>query len=396
MIIGFLMALAFPATAQDEPVIRISEKEAIDLALKNNPRIKIAGLEVQSKEAQQKTAFRLPSTEVGLQYGQINSAAHDPFVEITQNLGSLPAHLQRSKVQRHHVGVAQARQALTVKDLTYEVRNSWHEWLYLRQVTRELEHQLSYYENYEQRAALQYQLGERSLLEKTLIENSLYALKNNYIVQSENLKQALAGLKFLLTVGDEIFPEQDTLLSLMMPVNTSPEEHPAVGVLEEELRVREAESRLQRSLLFPELRIGYFRQNISEADIRFKGLQGWTFGVSIPLWFRPQQGNIQRAAIERLQAREELVLGERRLDNARVKAMSNVEKYERLLTYYRGQGLAQADAILRTATLQMDAGEIDFFQYLQSMERYTETRLQYLETVRNYNLSIIELEYLSK
>jgi cobalt-zinc-cadmium resistance protein CzcA len=67
-----------------------------------------------------------------------------------------------------------------------------------------------------------------------------------------------------------------------------------------------------------------------------------------------------------------------------------------LLAYYGAQGLHQANAILRTATLEIEAGEIDFFQYLQSMQRYTTTRLEYLQTLRNYNLSIIELEYLSE
>jgi hypothetical protein len=44
----------------------------------------------------------------------------------------------------------------------------------------------------------------------------------------------------------------------------------------------------------------------------------------------------------------------------------------------------------------MDAGEIDFFQYLQSLQRYTQTRLDYFETLRNYNLSVIQLEYLGE
>ena len=396
MIVGLLMTLALPATAQEHTAIQLTEKEAVALALKNNPRVKVAGLEVQSQQAQGKTAFRLPATNVGVQYGQINSAERDPFLEITQSLGSLPAHIQRSKLSRHRVEVAEEQQALTVRDLTYEVRSSWQEWLYLRQVTQELRQQLSYYENFDKRAELQYRLGERSLLEKTLIENTLHTLKNNFTVQSENLEQALAELQFLLTTGDEIIPAQDTLLSLVMPADTTSGQHPAVAILQKQVKTSEAQSRLERSLLFPEISVGYFRQNISETDLRLKGLQGWTFQVAVPLWFRPQQGNIQRAKIENLQAREALTLGKQRLENARVKALSNVAKYERLLDYYSAQGLSQADAILRTATLQMDAGEIDFFQYLQSMERYTGTRLQFLETLRNYNLSIIELEYLSE
>ena len=395
VIIGAIMMLSVPSKAQDIP-LELNEREAVSLALNNNPRIKIANLEIQRQQSQQKTGFRLPSTNLGIQYGQINSAARDPFMEITQNLGSLPAHIQRSKVYDSEVRIAEEQQALTVRDLTYEVRRSWHGWLYLRQVTKELHQQLSLYENYEKRAALQYKLGERSLLEKTLMENSLYELRNNHTIQSENMEQSLEDLRFLLATDKDFIPEADTLLSLVIPADTSASQHPAVGVLEQYAARSEAESKLQRSLLFPEISFGYFRQNITETDIRFKGLQGWTFEIAIPLWFRAHQGSIQRARIENLQARQEVALARQRLSHARLKALSNVHKYERLLSYYREEGLQQADAILRTATLQMDAGEIDFFQYLQSMQRYTDTRLNYLETLKNYNLSILELEYLTE
>jgi cobalt-zinc-cadmium resistance protein CzcA len=114
------------------------------------------------------------------------------------------------------------------------------------------------------------------------------------------------------------------------------------------------------------------------------------------LWFRPQQANIQRSKIQALQAEEQLDLARMQFAAERAKALSNAEKYQRLLVYYREQGFDQAATIRRTATLQMEAGEIDFFQYLQSLQRYTQTRLQYFESLRNFNLSVIQLEYLSE
>jgi heavy metal efflux system protein len=394
-IVGLVMTFSTPSFAQD-PTLVLSEQDAVTLALTNNPRIKIAGLEVEGKKSQQKTAFRLPSTNLGIQYGQMNSAARDPFVELSQNLGSLPAHVQRSKVYSTEVRIAEEQRALTVKDLTYQVRTSWQEWLYLRQVTKELHRQLALYEDFEKRADLQYRLGERSLLEKTLTENSLYEVRNKHTIESENLRQSIAELRFLLVTDEEFVPEDDTLASLIMPGGISASEHPVITIAEQSAARSEVELKLERSSLFPEVSVGYFRQNITETDIRLKGLQGWTVQVAIPLWFRSQQGNIQRSRIKNLQAREELALAQQRLNHARAQAASNVEKYKRLLAYYGAQGLHQANAILRTATLEIEAGEIDFFQYLQSMQRYTTTRLEYLQTLRNYNLSIIELEYLSE
>lgn len=395
LMLGFLLAGSAPSFAQQHP-LKLTEQNAVSIALKQHPQVKIAELEITSRERQRKRSVMLPSTTVGYQYGQINTAARDPYVEIVQGLGSLPSHFQRSKVNANLLREAEIQKSLTEREVSLQVRKAWHEWLYLRQVAKELQQQLSFYENFESRADLQYRLGERSLLEKKLIENSLYELRNNQILRAEDLKQAVAELQYLMVTDQDLIPESDTLVRLAMLSPGNEGDHPAIGFLRQLYETRRAEANLEKSLLFPELKVGYFRQNITETDIRYRGLQGWSVEVAIPLWFRPHQANIQRSKIQTMQAQEDVALGIQQLSNARRKALSELEKYQRLLTYYEEQGLEQARVIQHTATLQMDAGEIDFFQYLQSMQRYTQTRLQYFETLRNYNQTIIQVEYLSE
>lgn len=396
LVTGVLFLCSWPAVAQDHPSLTFTENEAVDLAIRQNPQVKIADLEIERLEVQRKSAFMLPPLAVGYQYGQINTAARDPHLQISQGLGSIPAHFQRNKVNDHLIRTAEYQQALTSRDITYEVRRAWHQWIYLRQVVRELDQQLSFYEDFEARAELQYRVGERSLLEKTMIENSLYELRNNHTLRSQDLKQALGDLQYLMVTEQNLVPAPDTLVSLTRPEPQGEGIHPSLGLLQERFETTQAEAGLEKALLFPEITVGYFRQNITETDIRYVGLQGWTLEIAIPLWFRPQQASVQRARVQRMQAQEDLALGRQRLNNSRMKATSNLEKYEQLLGYYQQQGLEQARIIRQTATLQMEEGEIDFFQYLQSMQRYTQTRLQYLETVKNYNHAIIELEYLSE
>jgi len=394
--ISLLTLCSLPGFAQEPSGMILTENEAVELALKQNSQIKIADLEIQSREDQRKSAVMLPPATVGFQYGQINTASRDPYVEVMQGLGSIPSHFQRSKVNANRVRVAEYEKSVTEKTLTYQVRKAWHEWLYLRQVVKELQQQLSFYADFESRADLQYRLGERSLLEKKLIENSLHELRNNHILRAEDLKQALAELKYLMVVEEDIVPATDTLVTLAVSSISDVTDHPSIRLLQQRFKTRQAEASLEKSLLFPEIKVGYFRQNITETDIQYRGLQGWTFELAIPLWFRPHQASIQRSRILSLQAQEDLILGRQSLNNSRLQALSNLEKYERLLSYYNEQGLEQARVIRQTSTLQMDAGEIDFFQYLQSMQRYTQTRLQYFETLRNYNHSILSVELLSE
>ncbi len=389
-----VMLCSLPAMAQ-QPAITLSEQEAIDLAVAHHPQVKVAELEIDRQRRLQKGAVALPATTIAGQYGQIHSAAHDPFVEISQSLGSIPAHFQRAKLHTQQVRVAEWQHTLAERDIRYQTRHAWHQWMYYRQVVKEIEQQMSFYEHFESRADLRYRLGESSLLEKKLIENSLYELRNELMLRSEDLRQARNSLRFLLGVDASITPAEDTLTSLAMPDTMDSDTHPTIRALEEIVRTRQAEAAVEKALFFPEIKVGYFRQRVTERDLQLRGLHGFTFEVAIPLWFRPRQAQIQRSTIERLQAQEQLVLGREQLDNARRNAASEVDKYRQLLVYFQTEGLRQADVIRTTATLQMDAGEIDFFQYLQSMQRYSQTRLQYFDAVRNHNRAMIEFEFLN-
>jgi cobalt-zinc-cadmium resistance protein CzcA len=392
--IGVLMLAIVPARAQD--TLRLGEEEAIALALSRHPQVEIARLEVESRRQQQKGAFEIPATQVGLQYGQINSPARDAFWEVNQNLGSIPVHLQRAKLGKQNVALARQQQRLTERDIMYQVRLAWQQWLYLRQVTRELNQQLAFYEDFESRTRIQYQAGESSLLEKTLAESHLHELRNELVLRTEELRQAMTNLQHLLFVDEPLIPDTDTLVSIPaadMDINGP---HPLVSVLEEEVEVHAQEAAVSKASLFPQVSVGYFRQDITDPDRRFTGLEGWNVGIAIPLWFFPSQAAIQRGIIETRKANEVLTLGRQQLENDRANAFSELEKYSHLLDYYRTTGLRQASLLQATARLQLEAGEIDPFQYLQSAHQARQIRIRYLESVLNYNRTVIRIEYLTE
>lgn len=391
---GVLALTLVPARGQD--TLRLGEQQAIDLALSRHPQAEMARLEVESREQQQKGAFDIPATEIGLEYGQINSPARDAFWQVNQNLGSIPAHLQRAKLNKQHVALARQQQRLTEKDIIYQVRLAWQQWLYLRQVTRELNQQLAFYEDFERRTSLQFSVGESSLLEKTLAESHLHELRNELVLRTEDLRQATHDLQHLLLVDQPLTPDIDTLLALPAPRFDTNVQHPLVSVLEKEAEVRSREAAVNKASLFPQVSVGYFRQDITDPDRRFTGLEGWNVGLAVPLWFFPSQAAVQRGIIETRKANEALVLGQRQLENNRANALSDLEKYSHLVDYYRTTGLGQAALLQQTASLQLEAGEIDPFQYLQSAHQARQIRIRYLESVLNYNRTVIRIDYLTE
>ena len=61
--------------------------------------------------------------------------------------------------------------------------------------------------------------------------------------------------------------------------------------------------------------------------------------------------------------------------------------------YFDRYSLVQADQAEENAKARLERGEISFFDYALSFAALTEVKLEYLETVNQYNQTAIKLEF---
>jgi cobalt-zinc-cadmium resistance protein CzcA len=66
---------------------------------------------------------------------------------------------------------------------------------------------------------------------------------------------------------------------------------------------------------------------------------------------------------------------------------------EKALGNYEENQLQIAEELLKTAKLSYKAGEIDFFRYVQTLEHAQRIQLDYITKLREYNQTIINLNY---
>ena len=64
-----------------------------------------------------------------------------------------------------------------------------------------------------------------------------------------------------------------------------------------------------------------------------------------------------------------------------------------MIKYYTENGQSLSKEIIKTANMSYKNGEIDFFQYIQSMENAISIEVDYLNNVLAYNTSYLELHY---
>lgn len=74
---------------------------------------------------------------------------------------------------------------------------------------------------------------------------------------------------------------------------------------------------------------------------------------------------------------------------------SELDQYERALAYYDVEGSLLSQEILKTATGSFKNGEIDFYQYILSLENAYQIQLEYLDNLNRYNQTAIKINYLT-
>ena len=70
-----------------------------------------------------------------------------------------------------------------------------------------------------------------------------------------------------------------------------------------------------------------------------------------------------------------------------------IKKYNEAIKYYDEYGKKLSKEIIKVANMSYKHGEIDFFQYITSLENATTIEVDYLENVYNYNKTQIDLQY---
>jgi heavy metal efflux system protein len=154
----------------------------------------------------------------------------------------------------------------------------------------------------------------------------------------------------------------------------------------------EEEAEAQAQLLKPELLVGYFSQSIRPDW----PLQAVHTGMALPIFQKPQRARIEQAQLESIRAGNELQRQQQLLRQERQLAQQQMQGFFQQLQTSGQNLLGQATRLRQLAGLQLRAGEIDYFQYVQSLEAAFANELQYLSLVEQYNQANLFFQFLSK
>ena len=375
---------------QNSQAQEISLPMAIDSALIKNVYIRNAELNIEQAKLKKQASISLGTTDFNYMHGQINSGLPDNHWQIDQNLGNILKQIKQTGESKALIDVRNSELYLIQKQLIYDLKLNWYTWIYTNQVINLYDEHISAFSEYLPKARLKEEAGEISKADLFLIEVQLSNLENEVsttrIMQNEKLNK-------LLEITQIKVPLQPPAAEFeIIPYNladTTEVDNAILAYQRARLSFSEKMVKTAKSEFFPELSIGYFNQSINEA----KGFQGITAGVYFPLWFVPKSKEVKIARLNAEMARNDYGQVKNRVDLIYENHLKELSEYLTLYNKYGVQWKGQLNLLFEKAGLQLEAGEIDYFHFMQLYAQAIDLELKRLNLINNINQTIIHLEF---
>lgn len=391
------------ANAQNTQALSIDD--CIKIAIENNSEIKIATLETQQFKALQKTAFNIEKTNVILTQDPTSGGNTDNSWGVSQRFEFPTVYTAQNKLAKAETKLSEQSASVKRNYLIREVKIIYYTQLYLIERLRILQTQDSLYSNFSRIADVRFTTGESSNLEKIAASNryrEIQLQKQQAEVEARinNKKlQQLLNVNYTINVAETKLPK---LTETFSPDSSAFASYPLINFYKQQVTVQSFKARVEKNKFLPDLFGSYYHQylltSFNPANIErnyFPGtrIAGFELGVSIPLFFKAQQGRVQHAQLGGQIAQEQLKQAELQLQ---IEYYANYQNYLRLsdaINYYESTGLQQSQELLRTSQVAYTNGEIGYVEFIQNTSLASETQLRYFELLNQYNESVITLTH---
>src|SRR5690554_2682247 len=394
LMLGFMVLAASPVKAQQiDSLPEITMEEAVNKAIANYPILKSARLKIEQQEALKKTAWNLGNTQIftgGEELGSNDRGIYTTIGVQQQDIdvfGIAP----RLKVQNQRAALAEAALNLDGLELRQQVQEAYAA-AYVAKNNLELYQRLdSVYQDFQRAAQIRYEVEETSRLAFLAASNQVKQITLQKEQAGYDYATALTRLNLWLV--SDIFYTVTTSAqeSWMKPVvlMDSIAGHPLLQIAKQRINVAEAERKAAQAGLLPKLNAQYGAQEIAGQS----GYYQFQIGVSIPLFFSPQQGRIQSAKIQRHIAEQEYQQTQFELQAEYQSLFQQYQKWYASWKFYENEALPLAREQRHGAAIAYQEGAIDYVSFIQNLKETVQIEIDAQEALDLYLKTKFQLEY---
>lgn len=385
-----LLLLAASASAvTPTPQKAISLEEAVEIALQNHPRLKMANAEIERSRVARGEVWDGGNTSFSYSWGQLNGAYRkDNELSVEQSLGSFLTPFYKNALVNAQVTTGSNYRDMVKKEIVAEVKRAWVYYQYACHLYRLYSEQEALALKLKESGDMRFEQGDIDRTERNMIAALAADLHTRILQAKEEMELASRRFSWACYADSPVVPNDSSLAVLPLSVQDRSLSAAHLNYFASQVQEKKSELRIERSKFFPEFSVGYVRQKIAPLT----GLDSWMVGVSFPILFFPQRSRSKQAKVN-------LQIAEWQAEQNRVQLNNQVEElYRRArqqqesLDYYSKAALKEAEALQESALLKFKESEINITDFVQNLNASREIRKNYIETVYAYNVSVLEIE----
>jgi cobalt-zinc-cadmium resistance protein CzcA len=373
----------------------LSLDDAIGLALQNNNQLKASKFEVERNRDLIGASIDIEKTQVYYGFDENNMAANNAPLHVwglSQSLKFPTVYHAQKKVQQGQISLAEQHYRLDEYVVKREVSRAYVELSNALQLLNELASLDSLYNRFSKGAQLKFDLGESDQLEQLTAQAKYREVHLKWSQQKENVLAAQLNLNRWIQT-DSLPAISTQQLEPLQPLPLDTTQHPALRYYAQMRTQSDQQLKLARQQLLPDIQFDVFQGTNAAANARiYSGVQA---RLAIPLWFGSQRSQIKAAKTQQ-QAIESISEDQQRQLVSRYQMLlTELEKQQQALFNYNESGKQLAEKLLSGSDLAYRNGEIDFLQYTQLLEQAISIRTQHLNDLLQYNLTVLDINYLT-
>jgi cobalt-zinc-cadmium resistance protein CzcA len=373
---------------------QVSLEDLMALSLENNKGIQANALQVDRADALKGTAFQFDKTEVYYQYDENNLALNNEPLKVfgVQQQFEFPTvYGAKNKLQNAQYEVQKSALEIRKKELFKALSTVYYKYQTLHQKALLYKTLDSIYSQFSHAANRRFELGETNYLEKVTAQAKLRQITNTYSKIQQELGTTYTEIVSLVQSNDplNIKLEKPEKLTVINPVGLMETE---TAFLESLQNRSNAEKRLEENRLLPDLNLEYFQGTNKGLGTSLYGIQ---LGLKIPILFFGHSSRLKsskiNAQITELENQQVTIAANQTYQGL----LNQLEQQSKELVYYENEGQELSEQIIKAAMGNFQNGEIDFFQYIQSLENAYEIQLDHLDVLNQYNTTVLAINYLT-
>lgn len=383
-VVLLLLISSLPLSAQR----RVSEEDAVLLALKNSAQVQVNAAVLERSSLQTKASGELPKTGLFAENEDFRPSDTRGILKIglSQSIEWPGYYKARKDYYRGLEELEKRKGGYTEGLIRKQVLESYRTLWYLEEKEKLYLRMDSLYQDLAKAAEVREKAGESAALERI---SARARLKENRTLRTQVEAEIRAEQeRVFVHVQERILPVEQPLQA--MPVQPSSARLPEIVLIQEqEIQVAEQLWKQEREAYKPDFSGRIFSQTLWGAKDPFTG---FSFTASIPLG----SGGRKRLQAVKMGIRvqeQNMELEKRNWLAQREAAKAQMQKAKYRIDYYLEEGLEESRFIEDAAGIQYKSGEISFTELNAYLNQALALRMAYLEDLHAYNLAVILFNY---